>query len=95
MESLVSTLRAAMERHTLDTGAFDQRLSVIEDFLKWSLDSENRGGRSALALEQLAAERGRLEQLFRSLRVAKQAKETLRGYHRKLYEEASIVEHRP
>ena len=53
----------------LDTGAFDQHLAVIEDFLKWSLDSENRGGLSALSLEQLTAERNRLDQLFRSLRV--------------------------
>ena len=69
IESLVSTLRATADGHALDTGAFDQHLAVIEDFLKWSLDSENRGGRSVLALEQLTAERGRIEQLFRSLRA--------------------------
>jgi integrase len=69
VESLVSTLRATADGHALDTGAFDQHLAVIEDFLKWSLDSENRGGRSVLSLEQLTAERGRLDQLFRSLRV--------------------------
>ena len=69
IESLVSTLRATANGHALDTGAFDQHLAVIEDFLKWSLDSENRGGRSVLSLEQLTAERGRLEQIFRSLRV--------------------------
>jgi integrase len=65
----VSTLRVRADGHTLDTGAYDQHLSVIEDFLKWSLDGGNRGGRSALSLEQLTGERGRLEQLFRSLRV--------------------------
>ena len=69
IESLVSTLRATADGHALDTGAFDQHLAVIEDFLKWSLDSENRGGRSVLSLEQLTAERGRIEQVFRSLRV--------------------------
>ena len=69
VESLVSTLRATADGHALDTGAFDQHLAVIEDFLKWSLDSENRGGRIVLSLEQLTAERGRLYQLFRSLRV--------------------------
>jgi len=69
VEALVSTLRATADGHAVDTGAFDQHLAVIEDFLKWSLDSENRGGRSVLSLEQLTAERGRLEQLFRSLRV--------------------------
>ena len=61
IESLVSTLRATADGHALDTGAFDQHLAVIEDFLKWSLDSENRGGRSVLSLEQLTAERGRLD----------------------------------
>ena len=65
----MSTLRATTDGHALDTGAFDQHLAVIEDFLKWSLDSENRGGRSVLSLEQLTAERGRLDQRFRSLRV--------------------------
>ena len=42
-ESLVSTLRATANRHALDTGAFDQHLAVIEDFLKRSLDGENQG----------------------------------------------------
>src|SRR5665213_3518483 len=69
IESLVSTLRASSDGHALDTGAFDQHVAVIDDFLKWSLDGENRGGRTVLSLEQLTAERGRLEQLFRSLRV--------------------------
>lgn len=69
IESLVSTLRVNTDGHALDTGSFDQHLAVIEDFLKWSLDSENRGGRSVLPLEQLTAERGRLDLLFRSLRV--------------------------
>ena len=46
IESLVSTLRATTDGHALDTGAFDQHLAVIEDFVKWSLDSENRGGRN-------------------------------------------------
>lgn len=69
IEALVSTLRVRADGHALDTGAFDQHLSVVEDFLKWSLDSENRGGRSTLSLEQLTGERSRLEQLFRSLRV--------------------------
>jgi integrase len=69
VEALVSTLRVRAHGHTLDTGAFDQHLSVVEDFLKWSLDSENRGGRSTLSLEGLTGERSRLEQLCRSLRV--------------------------
>jgi len=69
IELLVSSLRVKADSHTLDTGAFDQHLSVIEDFLKWSLDSENRGGRCILSLEQLTAERQRIEEVFRSLRV--------------------------
>lgn len=69
IESLVGTLRAPGDGRALDTGAFDQHLAVIEDFLKWSLDSENRGGRSVLSLDQLTAERSRIEQLFQSLRV--------------------------
>lgn len=69
IESLVGSLRVKADSHTLDTGAFDQHLGVIEDFLKWSLDSENRGGRCILSLEQLTAERQRIEEIFRSLRV--------------------------
>jgi integrase len=69
IELLVSSLRVKVDSHTLDTGAFDQHLAVIEDFLKWSLDSENRGGRCILSLEQLTAERQRIEEVFRSLRV--------------------------
>lgn len=69
IESLVATLREKIDGRTLDTGAYDQHLAVAEDFLKWSLDSENRGGSSILTLEQLAAERGRIELIFRSLRI--------------------------
>jgi integrase len=69
IESLVNSLRAKADTHTLDTGAFDQHLAVVEDFLKWSLDSENRGGRRVLSLEQLTAERQRMEEFFRSFRV--------------------------
>jgi hypothetical protein len=48
---------------------FDERLAVIEDFLKWLLDSENRGGRGVLSPEQLTAQRGGLEQLCRNFAV--------------------------
>src|ERR1017187_6973393 len=67
IESLVSTLRATANGHALDTGAFDQHLAVIEDFLKWSLDSENRGGRSVLSPEKSPAERAALKPLSRPL----------------------------
>ena len=36
------------------------RLSVIEGFLGWSLDSSNRGGGHPLTIARLSAERGRL-----------------------------------
>jgi integrase len=62
-------LRFKVDGHGLDTGTFDQNLAVVEDFLKWSLDSENRGGCVALSLEQLKGERQRIEQICRSLRV--------------------------
>jgi integrase len=48
---------------------FDHQLAVAEDFLIWALDSANRGGRSNPALEQLYAQRTRLSELFRSLRI--------------------------
>jgi len=69
IESLANSLRVKASNPALDTGAFDHQLAVVEDFLKWSLDSENRGGQHALSLEQLAAERGWLQEVFRSLRV--------------------------
>ena len=50
IESLVSALRLRADGHALDTGAFDQRLSVIEDFLKWSRDSEKRSVTGAVNL---------------------------------------------
>lgn len=69
IKSLVNSLRAKADTHTLDTGALDQHLAVVEDFVKWSLDSENRGGRCVLSLERLTAERQRMEEFFRSFRV--------------------------
>jgi integrase len=77
IESLVNTLRTKTDGHCLDTGAFDHHLAVVEDFLKWSLDSENRGGDGVLTLEQLAAERGRIENLFRSLRIGARPSERI------------------
>jgi hypothetical protein len=53
---------------------YDHQLAVAEDFLKWALDSANRGGRSDLTIEQLYAERARLSEIFQSLRIgARQA----------------------
>jgi len=55
IESLANSLRVRASTPALDTGAFDHQLAVVEDFLKWSLDSENRGGQHALSLEQLTS----------------------------------------
>jgi integrase len=68
IESLARSLRGNAGPQALDTGAFDQHLAIVEDFLKWSLDSENRGGRKRLDLAQLAQERNRIGLILRSLR---------------------------
>ena len=60
IESLARSFQSASTQE-LDTGAFDQHLAIVEDFLKWSLDSENRGGRRSLDLAQLAQERNRIQ----------------------------------
>lgn len=54
---------------TIDASTFDHQLSVAENFLKWSLDSMNRGGISTLTITELGAERLQLELLFKSLRI--------------------------
>jgi integrase len=69
IESLASELRSNTDGSPADTGAFDHRLSVVEDFLRWSLDSSNRGGGHPLTIGRLSAERGRLHDIFRSLRI--------------------------
>ena len=58
IESLARSFRGAKAKE-LDTGSFDQHLTIVDDFLKWSLDSENRGGRRSLGLAELAQERDR------------------------------------
>lgn len=72
IESLARSFRG-IGAHELDTGAFDQHLAILEDFLKWSLDSENRGGRKSLELRELAQERNRIELILRSLRSGARA----------------------
>jgi len=52
-----------------DPGALDHHLSVAENFLKWALDSDNRGGARTLTLDELSAQRAHMEQVFRSLRT--------------------------
>jgi hypothetical protein len=72
IESLGRSFRGASAQE-LDTGAFDQHLAVLEDFLKWSLDSENRGGRRSLELAELAQERNRIGLILHSLRSGARA----------------------
>jgi integrase len=69
LESLANALRSNNDGSPADTGAFDRRLSIVENFLRWSLDSANRGGGHPLTLSQLNAERDRLRDIFQSLRI--------------------------
>ncbi len=73
IESLARSFRSAGGVQELDTGTFDQHLAIVEDFLKWSLDSENRGGRRSIDLVQLAQERSRIGLILHSLRAGARA----------------------
>ena len=77
IESLARSFRGNTSAQELDTGAFDQHLAIVEDFLKWSLDSENRGGCRSLDLAQLAQERNRSELILRSLRSGAHASDRI------------------
>lgn len=77
IESLARSFRGNTSAQELDTGAFDQHLAIVEDFLKWSLDSENRGGRRSLDLAQLAQERNRIGLILRSLRSGAHASDRI------------------
>jgi integrase len=77
IESLARSFRSTGGAQELDTGAFDQHLAIVEDFLKWSLDSENRGGRRSLDLAQLAQERSRIGLILRSLRSGAHASDRI------------------
>jgi integrase len=77
IESLARSFRGNATAQELDTGAFDQHLAIVEDFLKWSLDSENRGGHKSLDLAQLAQERNRIGLILRSLRSGAHASDRI------------------
>jgi integrase len=64
-----STAQEIRPTQLMDTGAFDNALSVIEDFLKWSLDSMNRGGLALFQIEKLILERSRIELIFDYLHI--------------------------
>ena len=73
LESLAAYLR---ENATLRDGStiaphtYNTHLSVIEDFLKWSLYPANRGGVVSFKLEELTAEREYLTLFFRSISIS-------------------------
>jgi integrase len=67
--SKMSTAQETRPAQLMDTGAFDNALSVIEDFLKWSLDAMNRGGPALFTFENLILERSRIELIFDYLRI--------------------------
>ena len=83
IESLARSFRGNASARALDTGAFDQHLAIVEDFLKWSLDSENRGGRRSLDLAQLAQERNRIGLILRSLRSGAHASDRIEPWKRR------------
>jgi integrase len=60
-----------------DPGALDHEVSVVENFLGWALDSDNRGGTQTRTLEELAAQRAHLQQLCRSLRTGARPSERI------------------
>jgi hypothetical protein len=57
-----------------DPGTLEHHLSVAENFLKWALDSDNRGGVRALTLEELSAPAG---SLGASVPIAADGKQTV------------------
>ena len=67
LDSLAHYLRGAEKRVKANT--LNGRLIAIENFLTWLLAIENRGGSNPLSIEQLAAERSRLEVIFSELRI--------------------------
>jgi integrase len=69
VESLAAELRANTDGLPADTGAFDHRLAVVEGFLRWSLDSANRGGGRFLTIDRLNAERSQLRAAMQSLHI--------------------------
>lgn len=73
LESLAAHLRenaTFRDGSTIAPHTYNTHLSVIEDFLKWSLYPANRGGIASFSLEELTAEREYLALFFRSIRVS-------------------------
>ncbi len=72
IESLAAYLRGregAGDTIVIMPNTYNQQLSVVENFLTWSLYPVNRGGTSMLTFEQVSAERDMLKFLLQSLHM--------------------------
>ncbi|MCA9945190.1 MAG: tyrosine-type recombinase/integrase [Anaerolineales bacterium] len=71
LESLAACLRVSQANpaEVVSANHYNDHLSVCENFLKWVLDAQNRGGSANDTVEELAHKRERLAYLFRSLRT--------------------------
>lgn len=72
LESLVAHLREnarSRDGSQIAPNTYNVYLAVAEDFLKWSLYADNRGGTSTLPLDELTEVRTRLELFFKSVKV--------------------------
>lgn len=71
VESLATHLRgdARDSQDLVSANHYNDQLSVCENFLKWALDAQNRGGSTSTPVEELAHRRAHLSYLFRSLRA--------------------------
>lgn len=71
VESLAAYLRGhtGSSQELVSANHYNDQLSVCENFLKWALDAQNRGGSTSISIEELVHRRSHLGDLFRSLRV--------------------------
>lgn len=71
LESLAACLRASPVNpaDVVSANHYNDHLSICENFLKWALDAQNRGGLDTSTIEELAHRRAHLTYLFRSLRT--------------------------
>lgn len=71
LESLAVCLRTSIANpeDVVSANHYNDHLSICENFLKWVLDAQNRGGLANDTVEGLAHKRERLAYLFRSLRT--------------------------
>ena len=91
IESLVSYLRTThnspvsgkkyAQTHSiaqvLKAETYDHHLAIVENFLIWSIDPENRGGVSTLTLDEMYTERMMLEMLIGTLYIGAPSSERI------------------